>query len=317
MAHQHGHGQGHHGHNHSGHGGPGHHAGGGQGRLAGAVAINLALTVAQVAGGLLSGSLALIADALHNFSDAASLVIALLARRLARRPADSRMTFGWARAEIVAALINFTTLILIGLYLAAEAVMRLFDPQPIDGWTVVVIAGVALVIDAATVLLTMAMARDNMNIRAAFLHNLADAMGSVAVIVGGVVVLLYDWTLIDPLLTLAIAAYVLWHGASEIGAAVRILMNAAPDHLDAVDLATAMAGVEGVHDIHHLHLWRFDEHRTSVEAHVRLSADRPDPAAVKQRLRALLERDYGVAHATLETEAHGDACVAPGGVRGR
>ncbi len=313
MAHSHEHGHSHHGHAHLLDGA----VEGGQRRLAVAVAINLALTVAQVVGGILSGSLALIADALHNFSDAASLVIALWARRIARRPADGQMTFGWGRAEIVAALVNFTTLILIGLYLCFEAVMRLLDPQPIEGWTVVIVAGVALVVDAATVLLTLAMARDNMNIRAAFLHNMADAMASVGVIVGGVVVLLYDWTLIDPLLTLAIAAYVLWHGASEIGGAVRILMNAAPDSLDATELATAMTQVEGVQDVHHLHLWRFDEHRSSLEAHIRLVADAPDPAAVKRRLRTLLADEYGVQHATLETEAHDDECAAPGGMGAR
>ena len=300
----------HHHHHHS-------HAAGAHGerRLVVAVGINLGLTVAQVAGGIVSGSLALIADALHNFSDAMSLVIALLARRIARRPADGRMTFGWGRAEIVAALVNFTTLILIGLYLCAEAVMRLLDPQPIEGWTVVAVAGVALAVDAVTALLTLALSRDNMNIRAAFVHNMADALGSLAVIVGGVVVILYDWTLIDPLLTLAIAAYVLWHGASEIGEAVRILMNAAPDSMDARELAAAMAEVEGVQDVHHVHLWRFDEHRTTVEAHIRLSPDRPDPAAVKRRLRDLLAEDYGVRHATLETEAHEDECAAPGGLR--
>jgi cobalt-zinc-cadmium efflux system protein len=267
--------------------------------------------VVQVIGGIVSGSLALIADALHNFSDACSLIVAVLARRIARRPATGRMTFGYARAEIVAALINFTTLILLGLYLAYEAVMRLLDPQPIEGWTVVIVAGFALVVDAATGLLTYAMARHSMNIRAAFLHNVADALGSVAVIVGGVVVLVHDWTLIDPILTLLIAAYVLWHGASEIGGAIRILMNAAPDGLDAATLAARMGAVEGVAGIHHVHLWRLDEERASLEAHVAL-AEGAASDAVKARLRALLA-EHGIGHATLETEAHGEACAAPGG----
>ncbi len=279
-------------------------------RLGFAVAINLLLTVAQVAGGIVSGSLALIADALHNLSDAATLIIAVIARRLARRPATRRMTFGYARAEIVAALVNFTTLILLGLYLAYEAAMRLLDPQPIEGWTVVIVAGVALAVDTATGLLTWAMARRSMNIRAAFLHNLADALASVAVIVGGVVVILYEWTLIDPLLTLAIAAYVLWHGASEIGGAIRILMNAAPEGFDAGALAARMAAVPGVADVHHLHLWRIDERRVSLEAHVRI-AEGAAPGAVKARLRALLA-EAGVGHTTLETEAPNEPCAAPG-----
>ena len=304
MAHSHSHS---HGHSHR----TGHM---GERRLGIAVAINIGLTVTQVAGGILSGSLALIADALHNFSDAGSLIIALWARRVAKRPPDWQMTFGWGRAEIVAALINFTTLILIGLYLAYEAVMRLVDPQPIEGWTVVIVAGVALVVDAVTALLTYAMSKESMNIRAAFLHNLADALASLGVIAGGVVVLLYDWTLIDPLLTLAIAGYVLWHGFSEIGEAVRILMNAAPATMDAQEVAAAMERVEGVENVHHVHVWRFDERRISVEAHVRLSPEGPGAAEVKRRLRAVLAEDYSAHHATLETEAPGDVCAAPGGM---
>ena len=154
-------------------------------RLVWAVAVNVGLTVAQVIGGILSGSLALIADALHNFSDAISLIIAVLARRIARRPADAGMSFGYGRAEIVAALVNYTTLTVLALYLIYEGIMRALNPQPIDGWLVVWIAVAALVVDLATAALTLAMSRRSMNIRAAFLHNLADALGSVAVIVAG------------------------------------------------------------------------------------------------------------------------------------
>ena len=285
-------------------------------RLVVAVVINVGLTVVQVIGGILSGSLALIADALHNFSDAASLVIAFVARRIGRRPADEKMTFGYGRAEIVAALINFTTLILIGLYLGYEAVMRLIDPQPIEGWTVVIVAGVALVVDAATAELTYTMSRESMNIKAAFLHNVADALASVAVIVGGVVVILWDWTLIDPILTLLISAYVLWHGLSEIGGAIRILMLGTPEELDAAEVIAAVQGQPGVIDVHHVHLWRFDEHRISLEAHVVL-ADDVDPARTKRRIRGALAEHFDIRHATLETESQGDTCQAEGGVAAR
>ena len=129
-----------------------HHAGpDGDRRVALAVGVNIVLTVAQVVGGLLSGSLALIADALHNLSDALSLIIALVARRIARRPADDQMTFGYGRAEVVAALVNLTTLIVLGLFLIYEGIGRLFDPQPIDGWIVVILAAIALVVDLVTV----------------------------------------------------------------------------------------------------------------------------------------------------------------------
>jgi len=290
-----------------------HAAGLGDRRLGLAVAINLGLTVAQVVGGIVSGSLALIADALHNFSDAASLLIAFAARRIARRPADERMSFGYARAEVVAALINFTTLILLGLYLGYEAIMRLLAPQPIAGWTVVIVAGIALVVDAATALLTHAQARESMNIKAAFLHNVADALSSVAVIVGGVVILLYDWTLIDPLLTLAIAGYVLWHGLAEIGGAIRILMLGVPPGTDPAAVIAAMREVEGVADVHHLHLWGFDERRVSLEAHL-VVAEGATVGAAKAHVRQLLHERFGVSHVTLETEHEGEACQSAGGL---
>ena len=174
-------------------------------RVAWAIAVNLVLTVAQVIGGVVSGSLALIADALHNFSDAIALIIAFAARKIARRPHDSTMTFGYGRIEIVAALINYTTLIVIGLYLVVEAVARFVDPQPVTGWIIVVVAGVALVVDLMTALLTYRLSKTSVNIRAAFLHNLADALGSVAVIIAGTLVLLFDWQLVDPIVTILIA----------------------------------------------------------------------------------------------------------------
>lgn len=139
-------------------------------RVSIAIWANGLLTVAQIVGGILSGSLALIADALHNFSDMASLVIAFFARKIARRPADKRMTFGYGRVEIVAALINYTTLILIGFYLIYEGGMRMIDPPEVQGWTVVILGGVALVVDTLTALLTYSMQKGSVNIRALFLH---------------------------------------------------------------------------------------------------------------------------------------------------
>jgi cobalt-zinc-cadmium efflux system protein len=240
-------------------------------------------------------------------------VIAFWARRIARRPADARMTFGYARAEIVAALINFTTLILLGLYLGYEAIMRLLDPQPVAGWTVVIIAGIALVVDLATALLTFAQSRESMNIKAAFLHNVADALASVAVILGGVVILLYDWTLIDPILTLVISGYVLWHGLTEIGGAIRILMLAVPEGTNPETVIEAMLEVDGVENVHHVHLWGFDEKRVSLEAHLVLAPGAVATAA-KSAVRQLLRERFAVTHVTLETELAGEACQEAGGL---
>lgn len=292
-----------HDHTHHSH----HAAEAGDRRVGVAVAVNLGLTVVQIVAGVIAGSLALIADAIHNLSDALSLVIALVARRIGRRPADAAMTFGYGRAEVVAALINYTTLVVIALYLVAEAVQRLIDPAGVDGWLVVVVAGVALVIDTVTALLIHSMSKGSMNIRAAFLHNVADALGSVAVIVSGTLILLYDWRLVDPLVTLLISGYILWHAGREIGPVVRILMMGSPAGGATREVLGAMRGVEGVADVHHLHLWQIDETRTALEAHVVLRGA-AEARAVKAALRAMLAERFAVGHATLETEAEGEGC---------
>ena len=165
-----------------------------------AVSINILLTVFQIVGGIISGSLALIADALHNLSDAASLGIAIFARKISRKPADQSKTFGYKRAEVVAALINLTILVIISLYLLYEAIWRCFDPVSISGWVIVIVAGVALVIDMITALITLRLSKNNMNMKAAFLHNLSDALASLAVIVAGSLIILYQWFWVDTLL---------------------------------------------------------------------------------------------------------------------
>lgn len=268
-----------------------------------AVLVNVGLTIGQVIGGIFAGSLALIADAVHNLSDAMSLGIAFAARKIARRESDARMTFGYVRAEIVAALVNYTTLILIGLYLLYEAVLRFLSPQEVEGWLVVAIAGLALVVDAVTVLLTYTLAKTSVNIRAAFLHNLADALGSIAVIVAGALIILFDWYIIDPIVTLGIAAYILWLAASEIGSVMRILMLGVPPEIDVEELIAAIRGVEGVVDVHHVHVWAIDEHRNSLEAHIVVPDALAGTAkALKDRIRSLALDRFGVAHATLEVE---------------
>lgn len=287
-------------------------------RVFGAIAVNLGLTAAQIAGGLISGSLALIADALHNFSDAISLVIAYGARRIARRPLDAEMTFGYGRVEVVAALVNYTTLIVIGLYLVYEAAMRFAEPEPVDGWLIVVVAALALAVDVATAALTYSMSKSSVNIRAAFLHNVADALGSVAVIVTGVLILLYDWRLADPIATLLIAGYILWQAIREIGPVVRILMLGAPPGIETGAVLDAVRRVDGVMGVHHVHFWQMDEHRAALDAHVVIADGRWNEAdAIKARVRRVLADSFGLEHTTLELECARHACDGPTDFGGR
>lgn len=287
-----------------------HHASGGDRRVAAAVAVNLGLTVAQVAGGILSGSLALVADALHNLSDAVSLGIALAARRISRRETDATMTFGYRRIEIVAALVNYTTLVVLGLYLVAEAIGRFVEPEPIAGWIVVAVAGVALAVDLVTAALTLALSRESVNIRAAFLHNVADALGSVAVIIAGTLVILYDWRLVDPAVTLLIAGYILWMSLSEIGGVVRILMLGAPPGVATADVLAAVRSVPGVADVHNARFWQLDEQTSWFDAHIVVDPGAwGDADAVKDRVKKALRERFAIAQSTLELECAAHACA--------
>lgn len=277
-------------------------------RVSVAIWANALLTVGQVIGGILSGSLALVADALHNFSDMASLMVAFTARRIARRPADERMTFGYGRIEIVAALINYTSLIIVGLYLIYEGAMRLIDPPAVGGATVVVLGGIALVIDALTALLTYSMQKGSVNIRALFLHNLSDALASVAVVAGGALILLYDWRVVDPLVTISIALYILYLSFREIGGPIRALMLGCPPDIDGEAVVEAVRSIEGVEDIHHIHLWQMQEHEAALDAHIVLREnDLTSLATIKRKIKQTLAENFGITHSTLEFEARIDS----------
>ena len=272
-------------------------------RLNLAVAVNMLLTLAQVIGGVLSGSLALIADALHNFSDAAALLIAVVARRVGRQPPDRFKTFGYKRAEVIAALINLVTLVIVGLYLIYEACWRIFEPQPIEGWTVIVVAAIALLVDVVTALLTWSMAKHSLNIRAAFLHNISDALASVGVIVAGTLILLYGWTWVDTVLTLLIAGYVLYQAATLLPKTIHILMEGTPEHLSMPDVIEVMSVIDGVSDVHHVHIWQLDEQRSALEAHV-LIDDVEQMESLKAGLKQVLASRFDITHTTLEFELH-------------
>ncbi|WP_108482620.1 cation diffusion facilitator family transporter [Oceaniglobus ichthyenteri] len=293
-------------------------------RVAIAIWANGLLTIAQIVGGIFAGSLALIADALHNFSDMASLVIAFAARKIARRPADARMTFGYGRIEIVAALINYTTLILVGLYLIYEGGMRLIDPPDVLGWWVVILGAVALSIDTLTAMLTWSMQKHSVNIRALFLHNLSDALASVAVIAGGALIILYDIRWVDPAITILIALYILYLAISEIGTPIRTLMLGSPPDIESSTVIDAMRDMPGVADVHHVHLWQMQEHEVALDCHVVLTAPAwSESEAMKIAIKEMLEHRFDISHSSLEFEhedrAHqnadlyGHGATVPGG----
>ena len=279
-----------------------------------AIWANGLLTIAQIIGGILSGSLALIADALHNFSDMAALIIAFTARKIARRPADSRMTFGYERIEVVAALINYTTLIVIGLYLIYEGGMRLIDPPDVAGWTVVIIAGIALIIDALTAFLTYSIQKGSVNIRALFLHNLSDALASVAVVISGTLIILYDAHWVDAAITIGIAVYILYLSFTEIGKPIRTLMLGCPPELDGELVIEALRDINGIDDVHHIHLWQMQENTSALDTHVVLTEKGWGRIeSIKAEIKTVLSERFNITHSTLEFEhpefAHKEAAL--------
>jgi cobalt-zinc-cadmium efflux system protein len=268
-----------------------------------AVGINVLLTFAQVIGGIISGSLSLIADALHNLSDAASLGIALFARKISRRPADESKSFGYQRAEVIAALINLTLLITVSLYLIYEAVWRIVEPQVVTGLIIVVVAGVAFVVDMVTALITYRMSKNSLNMKAAFLHNLTDALTSIGVIIAGALILLYQWYWVDTLLTFLIAGFVLWQGMIMLPKTIHLLMEGTPEDLSSGEIKSSMEQVEDVEDVHHIHIWNLDEHRIALEAHVVVATNElQEVEVIKRKLKEILKDRFKITHSTLEFE---------------
>jgi cobalt-zinc-cadmium efflux system protein len=272
-------------------------------RLLVAVLLNHLLTLVEAAAGVASGSVALLSDAAHNFNDANTLLIAYIARRVSRKDADERYTFGYRRAELIGALINLTLLGVIGLYLIYEAVARFITPEPITGWLMAAAAGLALIVDVATALLLWAMSRGSINVRTAFVHNLVDALGSAAVLIGAGAIIWLDWRWVDPALTLLIAGYVLYLVAVMLPRTMRVLMEGVPPGLDVDEVVRAMESVELVENVHHVHAWELDEQHRALEAHVVIAAvDATRLEPIKTELKRLLKERFGIGHATLEFE---------------
>ncbi len=267
-------------------------------------------------GGILAGSLALLADAGHMLTDSAALVLAWLAVRFATRPADWKRTYGFDRFEVLAAFANGIALFFISIAISYEAVMRLFEPVKIMGNTMLVIATVGLVVNVLTLSILRQGGRGNLNVRAALLHVISDLLGSVGAIVAALVILWTGWTPIDPLLSMLITVLILRSAWLITKDAAHILLEGAPSGLDVrevqKDLETSVPDVES---IHHVHAWSLTEDRCLMTLHARVSQSAP-PERVAAAIKARLRQCYGVVHATVEIEhracADATAPDAPG-----
>lgn len=274
-----------------------------EGRLMISIVLNLIITLAELVGGIVSNSLSLLSDALHNFSDTASLGISLAARKISGREPNKDKTFGYRRAEIIGAFVNLVTLVLVALFLIKEGVERFFNPQPIDGMVMFIVAIVGLLGNFITAFLLFSKSKDNINIRSAYVHILADGMSSVGVIIGGILIIQYQLYVVDTILTVLIGLYILWHSYHMLRTTIDILMESTPGDLDIDQVITAMSRVQDVQDIHHVHVWRLDENHICLESHVVISkADLDKMEALKTHLKDLLDTEFDISHSTLEFE---------------
>lgn len=275
-----------------------------------AIVLNALLTVVEIVAGIVSGSLALIADAVHNGSDAGSLVVALIARRMARRPPDARRPYGYKRAAIVGALINVVTLVVIGLVLMSEAITRLFDPPALDGPVMMIVAGIAVIIDLATVVLMHRMG-PGLNIRAALAHNLSDALASVAVILAGLGVWYADLRWVDPVLTIAIAAFVLLQGARMLRPIIAILMDSVPSHIDLKQVEAVISRHPGVVSIERLRVRSLDEGSVLLDAVIGIDPNGTiAPTELTPALEAVLRATFEINDITIAVHPQSIECAS-------
>src|SRR6056297_3661297 len=240
-----------------------------EGRLWISIFLNLAITIAEVVGGILSNSLALLSDALHNLSDTASLGISLVARKISKKSPDAQKTFGYKRAEIIAAFINLVALVIIAFFLIKEGIERFFDPQVIDGGIMLWVALVGLIGNVITALLLHRDSKNNINIKSAYVHIFWDAISSVSVIIGGLLVWLYELSIVDTIITLLIAGYILYQSFHLLKETIDILMESTPSDIDIAEIKESIESVTHVLDVHHIHVWNLDEKNRLLECHVK------------------------------------------------
>ncbi|AZQ60610.1 cation transporter [Maribacter sp. MJ134] len=268
------------------------------------IVLNTVITVSQVIGGLISGSLSLLSDALHNFSDVLSLVVSYIATVLSRRKASTNKTFGYKRAEIIAAFVNSATLIVVALVLIKEAVERFIAPQEVTSDLVIWLSILGIAANGISVLLLKRDADTNMNMKSAYLHLLTDMMASVAVLIGGLLMKFYQFYWVDPLLTLVIAFYLIYMGYDLLKQSTRVLMLFTPNSLQVDEIITTIKEIESVKNVHHVHIWQLNEEEVHLEAHIDFVADikLSEFDVILELIEEQMFHMYGINHVNIQPE---------------
>jgi cobalt-zinc-cadmium efflux system protein len=270
--------------------------------------------VVEVVGGILTNSLALLSDAAHMFTDVMALAIAITAIRLSRLPADRKRTFGYHRFEILAAALNAVLLFLVALYILYEAYQRWVEPPAIESLGMLVVAVAGLVVNLIGMRLLAGGAEANLNVKGAYLEVWADALGSVGVIIGALIVYFTGWTRADPLIAVLIALWVLPRAWMLFRQSVNVLLEGVPEGLDLPAIDGRLRAVSGVRDVHDLHIWAIGSGKASLTAHLILDSAQADVQRVLNDASDLLQREFGLTHTTLQAEFEhcdpdGNACA--------
>jgi cobalt-zinc-cadmium efflux system protein len=268
------------------------------------ILLNIVITVAQVIGGLFSGSLSLLSDALHNFSDVVSLIISYIANRLSKKEASLQKTFGYKRAEILAAFINAATLIIVAVLLIFEAVKRFHNPQEIESNLVIWLSLVAILGNGFSVLLLKKDSETNMNMKSAYLHLLTDMMASVAVFVGGLLMKYYQLFWIDSVLTFAIALYLIYMGYDLLKDSFKVLMLFTPDEIAVKDIVKDIQQISAIKNVHHVHIWQLNEEEIHLEAHIDFEEDitLSQFDVILHEVEELVFHNFGINHVNIQPE---------------
>ena len=266
--------------------------------------LNFIITLVEVIGGLLSRSLSLLSDALHNFSDGISVIVSFIALRLSKRENTLKNTFGYKRAEILAALFNSSFLIIISFFLFKEAYLRIQHPQNIDSKIMITVALVGLAANTISVFLLKSGSKDNMNIRSAYVHLFSDSLSSLGVIIGGILIHYFNITIVDPILTFAIGAYVLKEGFDILKKSTDILMEKTPANIDILKIKEVVEKIPEVDNLHHVHVWQTNDKEFLFEGHIDAKKDINLSKAEKLRsnISLILFNEFGINHTTIQIE---------------
>lgn len=268
------------------------------------IVLNIGITIAQIIGGFISGSLSLLSDALHNFSDVLSLILSLIAHKLSKRKASEKYTFGYKRAEILAAFINAATLIIVAFFLIYEAVERFSEPVIIGSGLVIWLSLLGILFNGFSVLLLKKDAEHNLNMKSAYLHLLTDTMASVAVLAGGLLMKYFNWFWIDSVITLGIAVYLIVMGFGLLKTSTKMLLLFTPENLNISEIVTKLQTVTGKHELHHIHLWHLNDNELHFEAHLNCHENITitEFNAIANEIREILHHDFNISHSTIQPD---------------